>query len=198
MVATVQAVTQICSKTVVIPNSDIDTDQIIPARFLTTTSSVGLGQYAFSDWRFDKDGNPKTDFILNQPESDDCEVLVAGHNFGCGSSREHAAWALRDFGIRAVVSTGIAEIFRSNALKNGIVPIEVDKDIHEWLVANPRCELTIDVGRSELLLPDGRKCQFVIDSFARYCLLYGVDPLGHLLNQEQAISTYERANQCMQ
>ena len=193
-----EAVTQIRSKTVVIPNTDIDTDQIIPARFLTTTSKIGLGQYVFADWRFDSDGKPIGDFVLNKSEADDCEVLVAGHNFGCGSSREHAAWALRDYGFRAVVSTGIAEIFRSNALKNGIVPIEVDKGTHQWLLANPRAELTIDIGHNELLLPDGRKCVFSIDTFARYCLLYGVDPLGHLLNQEKAINTYERTHLCAQ
>ena len=193
-----QAITEIRSKTVVIPNTDIDTDQIIPARYLTTTSSIGLGQYVFADWRFDKNNKPISDFVLNKPEADNCEVLVAGHNFGCGSSREHAAWALRDFGFRAVISTGIAEIFSSNALKNSIVPIEVDNETHEWLMANPRAELTIDIGRSELSLPDNRKCVFTIDSFARYCLLYGVDPLGFLLNQEQAIKAYERAHQCAQ
>ena len=193
-----EPITQLRANTVVIPNADIDTDQIIPARFLTTTESTGLGRYAFADWRFDDAGNPKEDFILNKPEGQDCGVLVAGHNFGCGSSREHAAWALRDFGFRAVVSTGIADIFRSNALKNGIIPIEVDQKTHQWLLQHPRSEVTIDIGHRELTLPDGDKYEFFIDDFARYCLLYGVDPLGYLLSQEKVINDYERAHHCTQ
>ncbi|NNF61944.1 MAG: 3-isopropylmalate dehydratase small subunit [Gammaproteobacteria bacterium] len=191
-----EPLTQLTSKTVVLPNADIDTDQIIPARFLTTTESAGLGQHAFSDWRFDSDGSPKPDFVLNRPEAGGCEVLVAGDNFGCGSSREHAAWALRDFGFRAVISTTIADIFRSNALKNGIVPVEVDTATQQWLFENPGAEVTIDIGHRQLQLPDGRRCEFAIDDFARYCLLYGVDPLGHLLSQEKAINDYERAHHC--
>ncbi|MDH3645765.1 MAG: 3-isopropylmalate dehydratase small subunit [Gammaproteobacteria bacterium] len=193
-----EPITQLRSKTVVIANSDIDTDQIIPARFLTTTDQDGLGKYVFADWRFDDKGDSIEDFVLNKTEANDCGVLVAGHNFGCGSSREHAAWALRDFGFRAVVSTSIADIFRSNALKNGIVPVEVNDDTHQWLLANPRCEVTIDIGHSVLRLPNGTQCVFSIDSFARHCLLYGVDPLGYLLSQEQAISTYERSHPCGQ
>lgn len=189
-----EAITTLRSRTVVIADSDIDTDQIIPARFLTTTGQKGLGQHAFADWRMDKQGNPVSDFVLNTAEAKNCGILVAGNNFGCGSSREHAAWALHDFGFRAVISTGIADIFKSNALKNGIVPVVVNKSIHDWLLDNPGAEVTIDIGHSKLHLPDGQKCVFSIDSFARYCLLYGVDPLGYLLSQEKEISTYERAH----
>ncbi len=189
--------TEYRSRTVVLPNTDIDTDQIIPARFLTTTNSTGLGKHAFADWRYDADGRPREEFVLNQPASEGCGVLVAGDNFGCGSSREHAAWALRDFGVRAVISTRIADIFRSNALKNGIVPIESDDETHAWLMANPGVEVTVNIGRRELVLPGDRRYAFSIDDFARYCLLYGVDPLGYLLSQEAAINDYERQYHCV-
>ncbi len=184
-------VTAVQSRTVVIPQSDIDTDQIIPARFLTTTTRQGLGKALFADWRYDATGKPKPEFLLNRPEAAGCGILVAGNNFGCGSSREHAPWALLDFGIRAVISTGIADIFRGNSLKNGLVPVIVDKATHGWLVENPGVEVTVDVATCELRLPDGRSVAFPIDGFSRYCLLNGVDQLGYLLNQADAITRFE-------
>ena len=184
-------VTLVKSRTVVMPQSDIDTDQIVPARFLTTTTRKGLGKALFADWRYDRAGNPKPDFLLNRPEAAGCGVLVAGNNFGCGSSREHAPCALLDFGIRAVISTEIADIFRGNSLKNGLLPVTVDKATHRWLVENPGVEVTVDVAASKLLLPDGRAVSFPIDGFSKYCLLNGVDQLGYLLNQSDAISRFE-------
>jgi len=187
-----QKLSTIRSRTVVMPQADIDTDQIIPARFLTTTTSKGLGKALFADWRYDAQGAPRPDFALNRPEAAGCGILVAGHNFGCGSSREHAPWALVDFGIRAVVSTGIADIFRNNSLKNGLVPVIVDPQTHAWLLAHPGSEITVDVADSLVRLPDGRTAPFPIDGFSRYCLLNGVDQLGYLLQQSDAISRYEQ------
>ncbi len=187
-----EPITAIRSRTVVLPFDDIDTDQIIPARFLTTTTKDGLGQNLFSDWRYDRDGNPRADFVLNTPAARGAQVLVGGRNFGCGSSREHAPWALVDFGLRAVISTQIADIFRNNSLKNGFVPVIVDADTHRWLLANPGVEVTIDLATATLALPDGRKVQFPIDGFARYCLMNGIDQLGYLMQQEQAIAAFER------
>jgi 3-isopropylmalate/(R)-2-methylmalate dehydratase small subunit len=184
-------VTVVQSRTLVIPQSDIDTDQIIPARFLTTTTRKGLGKALFADWRYDSTGKPRPEFLLNRPEAAGCGILVAGNNFGCGSSREHAPWALLDFGIRAVISTEIADIFRGNALKNGLVPIIVDKATHGWLVENPGVEITVDVSACELRLPDGRSVPFPIDGFSKYCLLNGVDQLGYLLNHSDAITRFE-------
>jgi 3-isopropylmalate/(R)-2-methylmalate dehydratase small subunit len=179
------------SRTVVLPIDNVDTDQIIPARFLKTTSKVGLGASLFADWRYDTSGKPKPDFVLNREESRDARILVAGDNFGCGSSREHAPWALYDFGFRAVISTTIADIFRNNALKNGLLPIVVDQDAHAKLVRSPGAEVTIDLETQTVSLPDGSTMDFPIDTFARYCLLNGVDQLGFLLSQEAAISEYE-------
>lgn len=179
------------SRTVVMPGTDTDTDQIVPARFLTTTTRKGLGKALFADWRYEKDGKPKSDFILNTPAAAGCRILVAGHNFGCGSSREHAPWALLDFGIQAVISTGIADIFRSNSLKNGLLPVVVDNATHAWLLANPGVELTIDVASCQLQLPDGKSVSFPLDGFSKYCLLNGVDQLGYLLNQSDAITRFE-------
>ncbi|TFG84503.1 MAG: 3-isopropylmalate dehydratase small subunit [Chromatiales bacterium] len=184
-------VTRVQSKTMVMPGSDIDTDQIIPARFLTTTTRKGLGNALFADWRYDAAGKPKPDFLLNRPEAAGCGILVAGNNFGCGSSREHAPWALLDFGIHAVISTEIADIFRGNSLKNGLVPVIVDKVTHGWLIENPGVEVTIDVAACELHLPDGRAVSFPIDGFSKYCLLNGVDQLGYLLDHADAITHYE-------
>lgn len=181
------------SKTVVLPTNDIDTDQIIAARFLTTTSKEGLGENAFYDLRYNKDGSEKSDFVLNAPEARGCGILVAGNNFGCGSSREHAPWALLDYGFKAVISTEIADIFRSNSLKNGLVAIVVDEDTHAWLLNHPGVELTIDVETSSITLPDRRSIGFSIDRFSRYCLLEGVDQLGFLRNQLEAIETFEEA-----
>ncbi|MCC7489576.1 MAG: 3-isopropylmalate dehydratase small subunit [Gammaproteobacteria bacterium] len=186
-------ITRFTSRTVVLPQSDIDTDQIVPARFLTTTTRKGLGKALFADWRYDKAGQPRADFALNRPEAAGCEILVAGNNFGCGSSREHAPWALVDFGIRAVISTGIADIFRNNSLKNGLVPVIVDGATHAWLLANPGAEVTVDVESRSLGLPGDRRVEFPLDGFSRYCLLNGVDQLGYLLGQADAISRFEKA-----
>ena len=186
------AVTQIRSRTVVLPATNIDTDQIIPARFLTSTSKAGFGKHLFADWRYDAAGNPKPDFVLNRPESAGAHILVAGRNIGCGSSREHAAWALQDFGVHAVISTEFADIFRTNSLKNGLVPVLVDEATHAWLLAHPGVEVTIDVENTSLTLPDGNTVKFPLEGFARYCLLNGVDELGYLLSQNTAISAYEQ------
>jgi len=179
------------SRTVVLPASNIDTDQIIPARFLTTTTREGLGKQLFADWRYAPDGTPKADFVLNQPAARDCQVLVAGHNLGCGSSREHAPWALLDYGIRAVISTEIADIFRNNSLKNGLLPIVVDAATSAWLIAHPGSEVEIDLSSTTLTLPSGTRVKFPIDPFARYCLLNGIDELGFLLSQHERIAAYE-------
>jgi len=185
-------ITVIRSRTVVMPSTNIDTDQIIPARFLTTTTREGLGAALFADWRYDATGAPRPDFALNRPEARGCEILVAGRNIGCGSSREHAPWALLDFGFRAVVSTEIADIFRNNSLKNGLLPVVVDEATHSWLVANPGAEVEIDLPSTTLRLPDGRSVTFPVEAFARYCLMNGVDELGYLLKQADAIAAYER------
>jgi 3-isopropylmalate/(R)-2-methylmalate dehydratase small subunit len=179
------------SRTVVMATTNIDTDQIIPARFLTTTTKEGLGAQLFADWRYDASGAQKLDFVLNTPAAQGCQVLVAGRNIGCGSSREHAPWALVDFGFRAVISTEIADIFRNNSLKNGLLPVIVDAATHEWLLANPGAEVTLDLESRELGLPDGRKVTFPVEAFARFCLLNGTDEMGYLLGQGEAIGAYE-------
>jgi 3-isopropylmalate/(R)-2-methylmalate dehydratase small subunit len=186
-----EPVNVIRSRTVVIASENIDTDQIIPARFLTTTSREGLGRHLFADRRFDADGAPRPDFVLNAPEAAGCRILVAGRNFGCGSSREHAPWALRDYGFRAVISTGIADIFRSNALRNGLLPVVIDDDSHGWLVDNPGAELVVDLQQQDVVLPDGRRASFEVEAFSRYCLLNGVDPLGFLLGKGAEIRRFE-------
>jgi 3-isopropylmalate/(R)-2-methylmalate dehydratase small subunit len=188
------AVTQIRARTVALPVTNIDTDQIIPARFLTATSKAGFGKHLFADWRYDAAGNPKPDFVLNKPEAKGAAILVAGRNIGCGSSREHAPWALQDFGFQAIVSTGFADIFRTNCLKNGLLPVVVDEQTHAWLLANPGVEIGIDVASSTLTLPDGTKVTFPLEGFARYCLMNGVDELGFLLSESDAISAYEKSH----
>jgi 3-isopropylmalate/(R)-2-methylmalate dehydratase small subunit len=188
-----EPIRQIRSRTVVLPFTNIDTDQIIPARFLRTTTRVGLGKQLFADWRYGADGAPKPDFALNRPEAAGCAVLVAGRNFGCGSSREHAPWALLDYGIRAVISTEIADIFRTNSLKNGLLPIEVDERTGQWLLAHPGAEVSIDVDTTTLRLPDGTAIAFPLEAFARYCLLNGTDQLGFLLSREREIAAYEQS-----
>lgn len=174
---------------------DIDTDRIIPARFLTTTQRQGLGRHAFNDWRTRADGTPDPTFAFNDPANADAQILVAGHNFGCGSSREHAAWALTDLGLRAVISSEIADIFRSNALKNGLLPIVLDTGVVEELIARPGIELHVDVARRSVTLPDARSFSFPLDAFARTCLLEGVDQLGFLLRQLPAIEAYEASRE---
>jgi 3-isopropylmalate/(R)-2-methylmalate dehydratase small subunit len=188
-----EKMSRLTSRTVILPQTDIDTDQIMPARFLTTTDKGGLGKALFTDWRYDENGQPRPDFPLNHPQAAESQVLVAGNNFGCGSSREHAPWGLIDFGFRAVISTQIADIFRNNALKNGFVPIIVDADTHQWLIDNPGAAVSIDIAAATLTLPDDRVVEFPIDGFSQHCLLEGVDQLGYLLGQDQAISRYERS-----
>ena len=180
------------SRTVVLPMSNVDTDQIIPARFLTTTTRSGLGANLFADWRYGSDGAPKADFVLNRPEARGCAILVAGNNFGCGSSREHAPWALMDYGFRAVVSTEIADIFRGNALKNGLLPLVVDHTSHGWLLEHPGADIIIDLESTTLTLPTGQAVQFPMEPFARHCLTEGLDELGFLLGREQQIRAYEQ------
>jgi len=186
-------VRQIRSRTVALPATNIDTDQIIPARFLTSTSKAGFGKHLFADWRYDADGNPKADFALNREEARGAAILVAGRNIGCGSSREHAAWALLDFGFQAVISTEFADIFRTNSLKNSLLPVVVDEKTHAWLLAHPDAEISIDVENTTLTLPDGTQVKFPLEGFARYCLLNGIDELGFLLSQNAAIASYEQS-----
>jgi 3-isopropylmalate/(R)-2-methylmalate dehydratase small subunit len=187
--------TRIESKTVVLPQDDIDTDQIIPARFLTTTTKAGLGRNLFNDWRYNDDGSEKADFVLNTDAAKGAQVLVGGRNFGCGSSREHAPWALVDFGIRAVISTEIADIFRGNSLKNGLVPVLVDSETHQWLIDHPGAEVSVDIEKRTLGLPDGTEVAFPIDGFSRYCLMNGLDQLGFLLESEDDIRAFEESHQ---
>lgn len=184
-------ITTLRSKTVVMPSTNIDTDQIVPARFLTTTSKEGLGRALFADWRYDADGQPKPDFILNRPEAVGCRILVAGRNIGCGSSREHAPWALVDYGFQAVVSTEIADIFKNNSLKNGLLPVVIDDASHAWLLSNPGTEIEIDLATATVRLPNRAPISFPIDPFARYCLMNGVDELGFLLSKNAQIAAYE-------
>jgi len=187
--------TKLTSRVVVLPVNDIDTDQIIPARFLKATDKIGMGDHLFADWRYQADGSPKPDFVLNKPESQGCQILLAGDNFGCGSSREHAPWALTGFGFHAVISTSFADIFRSNSLKNGLLPIVIDnkthQDLFEMLEEIPSAELTVDLASQTVSLPDGRKVTFPIDGFAKACLLNGVDELGYILGFEKQIAEYE-------
>jgi 3-isopropylmalate/(R)-2-methylmalate dehydratase small subunit len=179
------------SRTVVLGIDNIDTDQIIPARFLKTISKEGLGAQLFNDWRYDAAGQPKPDFVLNGPEARGAEVLVAGDNFGCGSSREHAPWALLQFGFRAVVSTSFADIFKQNSLKNGLLPIVVPADVHAQLLASPGVAVSVDLASQTLTLADGRAVEFPIDAFSKHCLLEGIDELGYILQREPAIAAYE-------
>lgn len=190
-----QPLTEVVSRTVVLRERNIDTDQIIPARFLTTTERKGLGKHAFNDWRCLPDGSPNPEFPFNRAENIGARILVAGRNFGCGSSREHAPWALTDLGLRAVISAEIADIFRSNALKNGLLPIVLDEAIVDELLEQPGVELRIDVAQRSVTLPGGRRVQFPLDAFAQTCLLEGVDQLGFLLKQSPAISQFEQQRQ---
>lgn len=186
------------SRLVPLPIDNIDTDQIIPARFLKTISKEGLDRQLFYDWRYDAEGNPNPDFILNQPVAQGAEILLAGDNFGCGSSREHAPWALTQFGFRAIVSTSFADIFKGNALKNALLPIVVPPDVHAELfravAADPDYRVTVDLESRCLILPGGRSVEFPVDEFSRHCLLEGVDELGYILGQEEAIAAYEKTH----
>jgi 3-isopropylmalate/(R)-2-methylmalate dehydratase small subunit len=181
------------SRTVVLPLTNIDTDQIIPARFLTTTVKEGLGKQLFADWRYLPGGAPNPQFVLNQPAAAGAAILVAGRNFGCGSSREHAPWALVDYGFRAVISTEIADIFRGNALKNGLLPVTVDETTAAWLIANPGAEVTVDLATARLTLPTGASFAFPVEAFARHCLLNGLDELGYLRSKLPDIERFEAA-----
>lgn len=182
--------TTFTSKTALLPVDNIDTDQIIPARFLKTISKEGLGDQLFFDWRYEADGSPKGDFVLNTEAAKGCRVLVAGDNFGCGSSREHAPWALTQYGFKAVVSTSFADIFRNNSLKNGLLPIIVPKDAHEKLLA-AASEVTVDLEARTLTMEDGTAVEFPIDGFSRMCLLEGLDELGFILKHAAEIAAYE-------
>jgi len=183
-------------RTVVLPLEDVDTDQIIPARFLKGTTRSGLGQGLFADRRYAADGTPRPDFPLNRPDAAGAPVLVTGRNFGCGSSREHAVWALMDQGFRAVIGPSFADIFRGNALKNGLLPIAVPAELHARLAASEGASVTVDLQGQEVALPDGTRVPFSVDPFARHCLLEGIDELEFLLGQEKAIAEYEsRTNQ---
>jgi 3-isopropylmalate/(R)-2-methylmalate dehydratase small subunit len=182
------------SRIVMIARDNIDTDQIIPARFLKTISKVGLGDQLFCDWRYEADGKPKPDFVLNKPESKACQVLLAGDNFGCGSSREHAPWALAQYGFRAVISTSFADIFKGNALKNSLLPIVVPPDVHGELLKNSSAPVKVDLASQTLTLASGRKVEFPVDSFSKHCLLQGIDELGYIQQQEPAIAAYEASH----
>ena len=188
--------TILTSHLVVLLVNNIDTDQIIPARFLKVTDKTGLGANLFADWRYLPDGNPNPDFILNRPESQNAQILLAGNNFGCGSSREHAPWALLGYGFRAVISTSFADIFHNNALKNGLLPVVIDAEWHQALIElfkpSPGLRLTIDLASQVLTLPDGRAVGFPIDQFSKTCLLKGIDELHYLLGMEKQIAAYEQ------
>jgi len=185
-------VTRIQSRTAVLADENIDTDRIIPARFLTTTTREGLGKVCFNDWRYLADGGDNPAFPLNALEARGCEILVAGHNFGCGSSREHAPWALLDYGIHAVLCSEIADIFRNNALKNGLLAIVVGAEEHRWLLDHPGVELVIDVRGQTIARPGADPIRFELEPFARHCLLEGVDQLGFLQQHGDAIAAYEQ------
>ena len=187
--------TSLTSRIVPLPVTDIDTDQIIPARFLKVTDKAGLGANLFADWRYNADGSPKPDFVLNQPRHEGAQILLAGDNFGCGSSREHAPWALSAHGFRAVISTSFADIFTNNAIKNGVLPIVVDPETHQTLFdlleEVPSAELTIDLASQTIALPTGHTATFPIDGFSKACLLQGTDELGYILSFEDEIAVFE-------
>ena len=193
-----EPITKFTARLAPLPINDIDTDQIIPARYLKTTDKEGLGQACFFDWRWNEDGTPKADFILNQPQYQEAGVLVAGNNFGCGSSREHAPWALMGMGFQAVISTYFADIFKGNSLKNGLLPIVVDEETKQQLISiaqeDPTATVTIDLETQTVTLPDNRKVSFPVDPFSRYCLLNGVDQLGFLQGLESDTEAYEAAH----
>jgi 3-isopropylmalate/(R)-2-methylmalate dehydratase small subunit len=186
------------AKIVALPVSDIDTDQIIPARYLKTIDKAGIGGGLFADWRYNADGSPKPDFVLNRPDVQGAQILVAGDNFGCGSSREHAPWALQGYGFKAVISTSFANIFNNNSLKNGLLPIVVDQDSYYQLVSlfeeDPTTTVTVDLASQTLTLPGGQRVSFPIDAFTKHCLLNGVDQMGFLLGEDAEIAMYEASH----
>lgn len=187
--------TTLTSRIVPLPVNDIDTDQIIPARFLKATDKKGMGDALFADWRYNPDGAPRPDFVLNDPKYQGAQILLVGDNFGCGSSREHAPWALMGFGFRAVISASFADIFRSNALKNGLMPIIVDAETRQSLFdlveEAHTAEITIDLENQSVMLPDGSSVSFPIDPFSKTCLLNGVDELGYIMGFEKEIAAFE-------
>jgi 3-isopropylmalate/(R)-2-methylmalate dehydratase small subunit len=185
--------TRFTSRMVVMPVDNIDTDQVIPARFLKKTDKTGWGELLFNDWRYEADGTPKADFVLNQEWAKAAKVLLAGDNFGCGSSREHAPWALTQYGFRAILSTSFADIFKSNALKNSLLPIVVSPEVHKKLFAMADSEVHVDLESQTVTLADGTKAEFEVDAFSKQCLLEGVDELGFMLKHEEAIAAYEKA-----
>lgn len=193
-----EPITTFTGKAMALPIENIDTDQIIPARYLKVTDKDGLGEGLFADWRYGPDGRPNGDFPLNRPETAGAQILVAGHNFGCGSSREHAPWAIQGYGFKAVISTYFADIFRNNALKNGLLPIVVDTETYYQLVSlcqeDPETALTVDLAGQTVTLPGGQQASFPIDGFAKYCLLNGVDQMGFLIGQDDAIAAYETSH----
>ncbi len=190
-----ESFTTLNSKMVSVPTENIDTDQIIPAQFLKVIDKNGLGENLFFNWRYLADGSPNPDFILNQAQSKGAQILVAGDNFGCGSSREHAPWALMAHGFRVIISTSFADIFRNNALKNGLLPVIVDKDTHLQLQSlveeAPETPITVDLSNQSVTLPDGRAINFPIDSFSKTCIVQGVDQLGYLQGHSEAVAAYE-------
>ena len=187
-----ERITKFTSPTVVFAADDVDTDQVIPARFLKGTARSGWGEHLFADRRYDAAGRPRPEFPLNRPEAKGARVLVAGRNFGCGSSREHAVWALQGYGFQAVIALSFADIFRGNALKNGLLPVAVEESVHARLLSAPGSAVTVDLEAQKLTLADGTGASFVIDPFARYCLLNGIDELQFLLGQEEAVAAYEK------
>ncbi len=193
-----EPITTFTAKCAALPRADVDTDQIVPARYLKVTDKDGLRDALFADWRVDANGQPRPDFVLNRPETAGAEILIAGNNFGCGSSREHAPWALQAGGFKAVISTYFADIFANNALKNGLLPIVVDEETYYQLVSlceeDPEMRVSVDLESQTLALPGGQEVPFPIDAFAKHCLLHGVDQLGFLLNQGDAIAAYEASH----
>ena len=189
--------TTLTSRLMPLPVNDVDTDQIIPAQFLKVTDKNGLADALFFNWRYNDDKTPNTDFVLNKPESAGCQILLAGDNFGCGSSREHAPWALTAYGFRAVISTSFADIFRNNSLKNGLIPIIVDEETHRMLFdlaeEAPRAELTVDLPSQTVTYPGG-SFTFAIDPFNKKCLCDGVDELGYIMSFEKEIAEFEGKN----
>ena len=190
--------TQLTSRLAPLPVNDVDTDQIIPARFLKATGKNGMGDNLFADWRYNADGSPKPDFVLNDPKYRGAQILLAGNNFGCGSSREHAPWALTGYGFHAVISTSFADIFRNNALKNGLLPVIVDADTHRDLFdlveESPQAEVAVDLASQTVTLPGGKKVTFPIDGFSKTCLLKGTDELEYLMGFEEKIQAYEASH----